>query len=91
MVSYIDSIQTQKVTFTREEQFLPAFCVHSRSGDGFRCLHGVALICKKHGAGSVYEYIARRHVTVSFKSQYENVELRMPSQQQIYKLMQEAR
>lgn len=91
VVSYRDATQTRRVIFTAEEYIPPACCAYSRCGDGFPCLHGVAVICKKHGANSIYKYVARRHLSSSWKAQYENVDFRLPSQLEIDQVMDEAR
>lgn len=91
VVSYIDATQTRKVIVMGAKQLPPTCCAHSRSDNGFTCLHVVTVIFNKHGAGNDKTYIARRHFSVCSKSTYANGEFRLPSQDQMEEMMQEAR
>lgn len=86
-----DGSQIRRVIFTGVEQTPPACCVYSRSGDGFPCWHGAAVICRKHNAASVYKYVSTRHLTAAWQKQYEGVEFQLPSQAQVDELMTSAR
>lgn len=83
VASQRDATQIRRVIFSGQEQTPPACCAYSRSGDGFPCWHGVAVICQKHGAQYVHNYVAERHLTKTWKAQYEGVEYNIPSQESI--------
>lgn len=69
----------------------PECCDFSQMGNGFPCLHSIAVIVEKHGSGSVYKFIDERYLTQAWKSTYDGIQVRMPAQHSIDAVMRAAK
>lgn len=78
--SQVDGSITRTVTISDLPQTPPRCCAYSEKGSGFPCLHGVAVICEKYGTSNLYKFIERRHLTTTWKTQYENIFFSLPHQ-----------
>ena len=65
---------------SREPHTPPVCCAYSRMGHGFPCYHGVAVILQKHGSGSLYKFIAERHLTSTWRATHEGANYPVPAQ-----------
>jgi hypothetical protein len=69
----------------------PECCAYSQMGNGFPCLHSIAVIVEKHGPGNVYKFIDERYLTQAWKSTYDGIEVRTPAQHSIDAVMRAAK
>ena len=69
----------------------PECCAYSQMGNGFPCLHSIAVIVEKHGPGNVYKFIDERYLTQAWKSTYDGIEVRTPAQHSIGAAMRAAK
>lgn len=89
--SQTDASVLRHVKFSNSDQTPPLCCAYSRSSQGFPCLHGVAVICEKHGSVNVHKFVEARHLTQTWRSQYDGVEWESPNQHEIDEVMRSAR
>lgn len=80
VTSCSDGALRRRVVFRNEQQEPPTCCGYANNGDGLPCLHGVAIICEKHGAANVHRFIASRHLTENWKKLYEDTSFQYPTQ-----------
>ncbi len=73
----------RRVVLSPLPQTPPSCCAYSRTGDGLPCLHGVAVICHKHGASNVHKFIDDRHLSIHWKALYEGKEFLLPPQHEV--------
>ena len=69
----------------------PVCCDYSQMGNGFPCLHSIAVIMEKHGRESVFEFIDERYLTQAWKNTYVGIEVRTPAQHSIDAVMRAAK
>lgn len=78
--SMTEPSQTRHVVLSENPNTIPSCCAYSKSGDGFPCLHGLAVIAEKHGTVNAYKFLSRRHLSETWKYQYEDVSFPFPAQ-----------
>lgn len=91
VLSRKDASQRRHVVLSTSDHTPPSCCSFSKLGDGFPCLHGVAVICEKYGSVNLHKFIAPRHISSSWKRQYENVNFTVPPQDKIDNVIQSAK
>lgn len=62
----------------------PPICsAYSKIENGFSCYHGATFIAEKYGTVNLFKFIARIHLTGTWKSQYVNAEFNFPTQPEV--------
>lgn len=89
VVSQLDRSKTRRVQLFGEGK-PPQCCAYSTNGTGFPCYHGCAVLSEKHGALNVFRFIDKRHLTASWKMQYEGVTFLLPDQCDVDNVVLEA-
>lgn len=86
-----DATKTRNVVI-RDKKFTPPICcAKSRNGDGFPFFHSDAVACKKYCSVNMYKFVAARHLTESWRAQYDHIEYQILSQCAIDEVLASAR
>lgn len=89
--SVTNGSQLRTVKFTEVLNSPPCCCAYSADGTGFPCLHGVSVICEKHGIRNVHKFVDSRHHTAAWKLVYENVTFPVPPQFEVDAVLAKAK
>lgn len=60
---YTNGSVTRSVQFSAAENASPTCCGYAAFLDGYPCLYGVVVICKKNGSRNVHQFVKKRNST----------------------------
>lgn len=89
--SYTNGSQSRLVRLSIEKQKVPSCCAYSKVKNGYPCLHGMAVLTEKHGRTNIHNFIDKRHLSMKWKDQYENVSFDLPTQADVDRIMVHAK
>lgn len=80
VLSHTDATKRCHVKLQSEKHTPPLCCAYSLNCSGFPCYHAVAVLCEKHGAVNLHKFISERHLTTTWKRQYNGFSFDVPHQ-----------